>query len=132
MKKPCLSTLSGLFLSLSGVTSIRADIPVDLETGLSANPNFGKTVSFTAPALISAAVKGAFVVAGVASFFFLLLGTIQWIFSGGEKEGVEKARKKITAAIVGLALILSTYAIIQLVQLIFGVSILGILQIPSI
>ena len=111
-------------------------IPLDIKTGLTGNTSFTSSfkniLDFTAPALISAAVKGAFVVAGVASFFFLLLGTIQWIFSGGEKEGVEKARKKITAAIVGLAFILSTYAIVQLVQLIFGVSILGVLQIPSI
>jgi hypothetical protein len=40
--------------------------------------------------------------AGIAALFYLILGGLQWITSGGDKAGVEAAREKITAAMIGL------------------------------
>ena len=57
--------------------------------------------------------------------FFLLIGGVQWIFAGGDKEGTEKARKRITASLVGLAIVFSAYALVFIIQALFGVNILS-------
>lgn len=59
--------------------------------------------------------------AGILAFIMLLWGGLQWILAGGDKEGTEKARKKITSALIGLALVFSAYALLFLVRAFFGV-----------
>ena len=61
--------------------------------------------------------------AGIIAFIMLLIGGIQWITAGGDKEAVEKARKRITSALIGLAITFSIFAIIFVVETLFGVSI---------
>lgn len=85
----------------------------------------------TANKVLVFAINAILITAGVLSFFFLLLGGIQWILAGGDKDGTEKARKKITAALIGLAIVFSAYALAALVKSIFGVDILNF-TIPSI
>lgn len=77
------------------------------------------------------AINGILIASGVLAFFFLLVGGMQWILAGGDKEGTEKARKRITAALIGLAVVFSAYALALLVEAIFGVSILSF-NIPTI
>lgn len=77
------------------------------------------------------AINGILIVSGIISFFFLLIGGVQWILAGGDKEGTEKARKRITAALIGLAIVFSAYALATLVKAVFGVDILNF-RIPSI
>lgn len=77
------------------------------------------------------AINGILIAAGIVAFFFLLVGGMQWILAGGDKEGTEKARKRITAALVGLAVVFSAYALALLVEAIFGISILSF-TIPTI
>ena len=40
---------------------------------------------------------------GVISFIFLLWGGLQWIMAGGDKDGIDKARKKMSGSLIGLA-----------------------------
>lgn len=82
--------------------------------------------------LVYVALEMILVAAGVGFFFYLILGGIQWIFGGGDKEAVEKARKKITAALIGLAIVLSSYAIATIIDIIFfgGNGGIFVLQIP--
>ena len=62
---------------------------------------------------------------GVVIFtFVLVLGAISWISSGGDKAQVESARGKVTTAIIGLVLLFSAWAIINLIELFFGINIL--------
>jgi hypothetical protein len=75
--------------------------------------------------LISAAVGMLMILAALLAFFFLILGGIQWITSGGDKAGMEAARNKITHAIVGLIIVGAAWAIMTLVQNFLGVSIIG-------
>ncbi|MBI4225630.1 hypothetical protein HY612_00790 [Candidatus Roizmanbacteria bacterium] len=66
-------------------------------------------------------IRAFFIVAGLAALLFLLLGALSWVTSGGNKENVDKARDKITAAILGLILIVAVLAIIvTLEQVVFG------------
>lgn len=75
--------------------------------------------------LISALVGVLLVVAALLAFFFLILGGIQWITSGGDKAGMEAARNKITHAIVGLVIVGAAWAIMLLVQSFLGINIIG-------
>ncbi len=42
------------------------------------------------------------IVAGLAMLIYMLWGAFDWVVSGGEKEKIDKARNKITQAIVGI------------------------------
>lgn len=75
--------------------------------------------------LISALVGVMLIISALLAFFFLILGGIQWITSGGDKAGMETARNKITHAIVGLIIVGASWAIMVLVQNFLGVSIIG-------
>jgi len=65
------------------------------------------------------------IVAAVAFFVMLVFGGIQWILSGGDKAKTESARGHITAAIIGLVVVFAAWAIVNLMQSFFGVSILS-------
>lgn len=82
------------------------------------------TLGFSIPTiggLLTFVVKAFFVVAGVMALVYLLLGALAWITSGGDKAGVEKARDKIQAAIVGILMIVVVLAIVwTLEQVVFG------------
>jgi hypothetical protein len=74
--------------------------------------------------IVSAVINLLLGSAGIASFIFLLWGGVQWIMSSGDKEGLEKARKKLSGALVGLALVFSAYAFIFIVQALFGIQVI--------
>ena len=61
---------------------------------------------------------------GVVSFLFLLFGGFQWITAGGDKDGIEKARRKISFSLIGLAIIFSSYALMFIVQALFNINLL--------
>lgn len=62
---------------------------------------------------------------GVLFFLFILIiGGIQWISSGGDKNALEAARSKVTNAIVGIIILFSVFAVLLLIQNFFGISIL--------
>ena len=42
--------------------------------------------------------------------------------SGGDKEGIERARKRILHALVGLSIVLSSYALITIVRILFNIN----------
>ncbi len=51
-----------------------------------------------------------------------MLGGIQWITSGGDKASVEAARGRVTSGIVGIAILLSVFAVVLAVEYFFGVN----------
>ena len=84
-------------------------------------------------AIIRAVVQFILVVAFVLAFIMLLIGGIRWITAGGDEKGVAGARNMITAALIGLVIVLVAYAIILLVETFFGVSIIsGGITIPTV
>lgn len=60
-------------------------------------------------------------IAALLVFAYLIWGGIQWITSGGDKGKTEEARNKITAAIIGLAVLAASYAIFLIVTSFLGV-----------
>ena len=82
--------------------------------------------------LISSAISVAFIVAGILTFVFLVIGGIEWLTSGGDKTKTEQARNRITAALVGLAIIAASWALMQLISAFFGINVFeGNIQLPT-
>lgn len=94
------------------------------QINITAGGSVTKVNSFTLSDILSTVVTAALVISGVIFFFMLLIGGIQWIVSGGDKTGTEAARGRITAALIGLIIVFSAFAIIALLDSIFGFSLL--------
>ncbi|MBI2326985.1 hypothetical protein HYU92_01590 [Candidatus Curtissbacteria bacterium] len=75
--------------------------------------------------VVRAIIRFILVVAFVIAFVMLLIGGVRWILAGGDEKAVSGARSTITAALIGLVIILVAYAIIRLVELFFGVPIIS-------
>lgn len=60
-------------------------------------------------------------VAGLATFGYLVYGGIEWITSGGDKGKLESARNKITNGIIGLAVVASAWAVYRLIDYFLGI-----------
>jgi len=86
---------------------------------------YGAIDTLTISGIISALVLLILVVAALAAFFFLIYGGIKWITSGGDKEQTAAAQSTLTSAIIGLAVVFSTWAIISLVENFLKVNIFG-------
>ncbi len=83
--------------------------------------------------LVQAVIRVILVIAFILSFVFLLIGGLRWITSGGDEKAVSGARGMITAALIGLVIVLVAYALIRLVEQFFGFSILtGGICIPTV
>lgn len=91
---------------------------------------FQNARDLTIAGMVSGFLKLILILAGLAFFFILVWGGIKWIMSGGDKAHTEGARNQITAALVGLVIVFSAWAITALLNTFFGVDILQ-LTIPS-
>jgi cytochrome bd-type quinol oxidase subunit 2 len=64
----------------------------------------------------------AFAVGGLIFFFMLLRGGYSYITAGGDKDALDRAKKTISHALIGVALLFSIFAIITVVETLFGIS----------
>lgn len=99
----------------------------------SASPAFAATINLDQGAstpgffknpqdLVNSILKVIMVIGVILVFAYLVLGGIEYITSGGEKGKTEAARNKITAAVIGLIILASSYAILTIVLQFLGVS----------
>lgn len=77
--------------------------------------------------LVSLLVSNAFVLAGLLLFFLMIGGGISMIAGAGQNnpESVAKGQKAVTAALVGFLIIFASYWIIQIIEYVTGLEILG-------
>lgn len=61
---------------------------------------------------------------GLAVLLYLVLASIQWITAGGDSGKIDKAKTRITQALVGLAILFSVTAIVTFIGPVFGIDIL--------
>jgi hypothetical protein len=80
--------------------------------------------------MVGAIVTFLLIVAVLIALFFLILGGIRWITSGGDKGKVESARNTIIAAIIGLVIAFLAFFILQVALQFFGLN-LSDLQLPT-
>ncbi len=76
--------------------------------------------------LISKGIVAAIIIAALLTFMYLVWGGIEWLTSGGDKTKYEAARDRITAAVIGLAIVAAAWAIMQLIATFFGIDITNI------
>jgi len=70
------------------------------------------------PNLITLALVGITIV----FFFMLLFGGAQWVLSGGDKANIEKARGRVTMALVGIVIAFSAWAILGIIEIFFDIT----------
>lgn len=82
--------------------------------------------------VIRGIIRLILLIAFVAAFIMLIIGGLRWIFAGGDEKAVAGARGMITAALIGLVIVLVAFAIIRLVEIFFQVQIIsGPISIPT-
>lgn len=81
--------------------------------------------------VISAVIQVMFLIAGLATFMFLILGGIKWITSGGDSKKTEAAGNQITAALIGLGIVAVAWALMVVIEKFFNIHILSGFSIPK-
>lgn len=71
--------------------------------------------------LVSNLVAAGFIASGVIVFAMIVWGGIDYLSSGGDKTKVADAQKRISAAVIGLAIVASSWAIYQIILIFFGI-----------
>ncbi len=101
---------TGIYTTMLGLGTVL--LPIAAHAG---SPDLSVSLGWSIPSLggiLTFIIRLFFVVAGLAALFFLLLGALAWVTSGGSKDAVEGAQKKIIAAVVGVVLIVVVLSII--------------------
>ncbi|MBI3485846.1 hypothetical protein HY025_02770 [Candidatus Daviesbacteria bacterium] len=91
--------------------------------GIQANTSVGT--------LLGNSITLIFTVSAILVLAMLIWGGIEWVLSGGDKEKVANARKRIIGALIGLAIIALSFLIVRVVGQIVGFNILTNLTIPT-
>lgn len=107
----------------SGVAALQLAAGSALAGNIVLNPNQDAAGTHWATdigALFRAVLNFVLVIAVLLVFGYLVLGGIEWITSGGDKGKTESARNKITAAIIGLIILVASYAILTVVLRFLG------------
>lgn len=99
-----------------------AKFTINVPAGVPGNQTLSKGII---PGVIQLLLLVAFVLALV----FLILGGISWVSSGGSKEGLENARKKVTYSIIGLIIILLSFFLVYTIGGMFGLN-LKVIPLP--
>lgn len=97
----------------------------------SAAPAFAQTFKFDASKvpfedlgeLLSQVLILLFAFAAILAFVFIVIGGIQWITAGGDKMAAQSARDRITAAVVGLVIVVAAFALTLIITTLLGVNI---------
>lgn len=90
-----------------------------------ASPVKDKFPDGTLGELITKAFDLVLFIAGALMFYWIIWGVFHYLFSGGDKNELGKARARITWAIVGFLLLLIVFALKDYLQTIFPVRLPG-------
>ena len=114
-------------MGAAAVTSLSLAVPAFAGANLNLKPGneLNNIQNITAATAVSGAIRLLLLIAFVIAFIFLIYGGIRWILSGGDKAAAESARGTITAAIIGLIIVLVAWAIMWFVEQLFGVAIVS-------
>lgn len=81
--------------------------------------------SLDSPAeIMNRVLSFAFPIAGLILFIMLLWGGFEMLTGAATKKSLDAGRQRITAAVVGFLLLFVSYWIAQIIEVVFGVSIL--------
>jgi hypothetical protein len=107
-------------------TVIGTDVTAEALNNINPLVNYGDASLKTPGAVISKAlVYYIFPIAGIILFMVLLFGGFQMLTGANDSKATTEGKQKITSAIIGFLLLFAAYWIAQLLELIFGISILS-------
>jgi len=75
--------------------------------------------------IISEVLNFAFPIAGIVLFVIMLLAGFKILAGATNAKSVDEGKQMITSALIGFIILFAAYWIAQLIELIFGISILG-------
>lgn len=117
------------------VKNIFISLGVFLTLGLSSNPVLAadtpikftlKNYGFTdLGPLLQVLITLILSFAGLLFMAYLFIGGLAWITAGGDPKAVAAARSRITNALIGFVLVVATYAIILIIEKVFGINIVS-------
>jgi hypothetical protein len=67
------------------------------------------------PIVLNNLVSAALIFVGITTAFLIVLAGIKFVTSGGDPKQVDSAKKILTFAIIGLVIVLSSFAIINFI-----------------
>lgn len=76
--------------------------------------------NLTLPQIVGNIIKGLSPVVGALFFGMFLWGGFQWITAGGDSKQVETARKTLTSAVIGIAIVIGAYVLVANVVAVLG------------
>ncbi len=85
----------------------------DLQDVFKASPVTSKFPTGKLGEVLSAASTVVFYIVLFLAFYWLVWGAFQYLFAGGNKENLAKARARITWALVGLVIVILAYLVTQ-------------------
>lgn len=97
--------------------------PIKIET--SQTSGFKGLMDLTPAGIVSGAIGLLMLGVALIFFFILILGGIKWVTSEGDEKKVGAARAQITNGLIGLAIVFASWAIMKLIETVFGISIIG-------
>ena len=83
------------------------------------------------PYVFSNIVRAALMFVGAVAVILLIYAGIRFVMSGGDPKQVQSARSIITYAIIGLVIVLSSFAIIYLISYLTGAKCIETLSFTS-
>ncbi len=96
------------------------------DINLEPKQQFAPLADLSIGGIVSGAINLLMVVVALVFFFMLVWGGLRWVMSQGDKANVEIARNQITNALIGLAIVFAAWAIMKLIETLFGVSIFNL------
>ncbi len=82
--------------------------------------NFGPARFANIASLINIIIPFLLIALAVIFLVMLLLGAFTWITSGGTPENLKKAQKIFTFAVMGLVIVLLSFAAVRIINLLLG------------
>ena len=101
------SILSLVFMPIAGVMALEVGLEEVDETIELGNRDIRAT--------IASIINVAMGLLGILAVVIILIGGFQWMTAGGNEENVDKAKKRIIQGVIGLAIILASWAIARFV-----------------
>lgn len=81
------------------------------------------TAALSLDLIISNVIGLMTILAGIWFFYQIIISALAWISSGGDKQNLQTAQKRMTNAVIGLFIVVASYAIIGVVGKFLGLDI---------
>ena len=95
-------------------------VPPPANRGINITPG-----TLTIETIVSTLLPYVLVISGLILFGLLIAGGFGMLTSAGNPESAQKAQKQITSAVIGFLIVFLAFWIVQILQKIFGVTLLG-------